>query len=80
MALKLLKDFKQGEKGVVEKLTVLGPLRRHLLDMGITPGTEIVFKKAAPLGDPVEIMLRGYKLAIRKTDAQAVLMNVEENE
>jgi len=74
MKYKLLNKFKSGEKGEVEKLTVLGPLRRRLLDMGITPGTEITFKKTAPLGDPVEIMLRGYKLAIRKAEAEAVLM------
>ncbi|MDR1582163.1 MAG: ferrous iron transport protein A [Prevotellaceae bacterium] len=77
MELKLLSEFKPGEKGAVEKLTVLGPLRRRLLDMGITPGTEIVFNKVAPLGDPVEIGLRGYMLAIRKTEAEAVLMKME---
>jgi ferrous iron transport protein A len=77
MELKLLGDFKPGETGTVEKLTVLGPLRRRLLDMGITPGTEITFKKVAPLGDPLEIRLRGYVLAIRKTEAEAVLMKTE---
>jgi Fe2+ transport system protein FeoA len=77
MEFKLLNEFKSGEKGIVEKLTVLGPLRRRLLDMGITPGTEITFKKVAPLGDPVEIMLRGYVLAIRKTEAETVLMKKE---
>jgi Fe2+ transport system protein FeoA len=78
MALKLLNQFKTGEKGTVEKLTVAGPLRRRLLDMGITPGTEIIFKKVAPLGDPVELMIRGYKLAIRRAEAEAVLMNTED--
>jgi Fe2+ transport system protein FeoA len=78
MSLKLLEKFKPGERGVVEKLTVIGPLRRRLLDMGITPGTEIVFKKTAPFGDPIEIMLRGYSLAIRRAEAEAVLMNTEE--
>jgi len=77
MEFKLLNEFKSGEKGIVEKLTVLGPLRRRLLDMGITPGTEITFKKVAPLGDPVEILLRGYVLAIRKTEAETVLMKKE---
>ena len=77
MTDKLLKDFKAGEKGRVKKLTVLGPLRRRLLDMGITPGTEIVFKKAAPLGDPLELLLRGYKLAVRKEEAEAVLMEID---
>jgi Fe2+ transport system protein FeoA len=77
MEIKLLEEFKPGEKGMVEKLTVLGPLRRRLLDMGITPGTEITFKKVAPLGDPIEIMLRGYVLAIRKSEAAAVLMKTE---
>jgi Fe2+ transport system protein FeoA len=77
MENKLLGEFKSGEKGTVVKLTVPGPLRRRLLDMGITPGTEIIFNKVAPLGDPVEIRLRGYKLAIRKTEAEAVLMKTE---
>ncbi|MDR2423682.1 MAG: ferrous iron transport protein A [Prevotellaceae bacterium] len=77
MTDKLLKDFKPGEKGRVKKLTVLGPLRRRLLDMGITPGTEIVFKKTAPLGDPLELLLRGYKLAVRKDEAAAVLMEID---
>jgi ferrous iron transport protein A len=79
MEIKLLGQFKPGEKGTVEKLTVLGPLRRRLLDMGITPGTEIIFKKVAPLGDPIEIRLRGYVLAIRRSEAEAVLMKMEEN-
>jgi Fe2+ transport system protein FeoA len=75
--IKLLNQFKAGERGTVEKLTVAGPLRRRLLDMGITPGTEIIFKKVAPLGDPVELMIRGYKLAIRRAEAEAVLMRTE---
>jgi ferrous iron transport protein A len=74
---KLLGKFKPGERGTVEKLTVLGPLRRRLLDMGITPGTEITFNKVAPLGDPIELRLRGYVLAIRKSEAEAVLMKME---
>ncbi|MDR2358748.1 MAG: ferrous iron transport protein A [Prevotellaceae bacterium] len=74
---KLLNQFKAGERGTVEKLTVAGPLRRRLLDMGITPGTEITFKKVAPLGDPIELMIRGYKLAIRRAEAEAVLMKTE---
>ncbi|MDR2338508.1 MAG: ferrous iron transport protein A [Deltaproteobacteria bacterium] len=77
MKNKLLGEFKPGETGIVEKLTVLGPLRRRLLDMGITPGTKITFNKFAPLGDPIEIKLRGYVLAIRKSEAQAVLMKME---
>jgi Fe2+ transport system protein FeoA len=75
---KLLNQFKAGERGKVEKLTVAGPLRRRLLDMGITPGTEIIFKKVAPLGDPVELTIRGYKLAIRRAEAEAVLMKTED--
>lgn len=78
MATKLLKEFKVGEKGIVEKLTVIGPLRRRLLDMGITPGTEITLKKMAPLGDPIEILIRGYKLAIRKAEAEAIIMKITE--
>ena len=53
-----------------------GKLRRRILDMGVTPGVEIVMKKAAPLGDPLEINLRGYSLSVRKSEAQTILMEV----
>jgi ferrous iron transport protein A len=77
---KLLKDFKPGEKGWVKKLTVTGALRRRLLDMGITPGTEIMMKKTAPLGDPLELVLRGYNLAVGKAEAEAVLMELRDTQ
>ncbi|MEF9984513.1 MAG: ferrous iron transport protein A [Oscillospiraceae bacterium] len=64
-----LKDLKPGEKGIVEIIKLEGALRRRLVDMGITPGVEIMVRKIAPLGDPIQINLRGYELSIRKDDA-----------
>lgn len=72
---KSLKDFKPGETGVVVRVTTDGPVKRRLFDMGITPGTAIAMRKAAPLGDPIEISIRGYELSVRKNEAEAVLMN-----
>jgi len=67
-----IKDLKIGESGVV--LTVGGEkaLRRRLLEMGITPGTSVTVKKAAPMGDPVELFLRGYVLSLRLDDAEKI--------
>lgn len=69
---KLLKDFAVGESGKVTKVTGEGAVRRRLLDMGVTPGARVTLKKKAPLGDPVEIELRGYSLSLRKSEAAAV--------
>ncbi|MDD6796366.1 MAG: FeoA family protein [Clostridiaceae bacterium] len=74
---KTLKEFKQGEKGTVLRVTAQGGIKRRLFDMGITPGAEISMKKAAPLGDPIEISIRGYELSVRKTEAEAVLLNTK---
>ena len=67
-----LKDFGIGKSGIV--LTVGGekPLRRRLLEMGITPHTSVTVKKAAPMGDPIELFLRGYVLSIRLEDAEKI--------
>jgi ferrous iron transport protein A len=70
--MKTLKDIKPGETVKVIKLHGEGPLRRRILDMGITKGTEIYVRKIAPLGDPIEINLRGYELSIRKADAEII--------
>ncbi len=67
-----LKDIKVGEKTIVTKLHGEGPLRRRIMDMGITKGCEVYVRKVAPLGDPIEINVRGYELTLRKEDAQRI--------
>ena len=71
---KPLNQFVPGETGVVYKINVTGVAKRRLFDMGITPGIQITFRKMAPLGDPVEITVRGYELSIRRSEAKAILM------
>jgi Fe2+ transport system protein FeoA len=72
--MKLLSEFSIGERGVVVAVNGEGAVRRRLFDMGITPGAEIYLRKKAPLGDPIEISLRGYELTLRKTEASHVEM------
>ena len=67
-----LKDAKVGQTVTVSKLVGEGALRRRIMDMGITKGTQIYIRKVAPLGDPVEITARGYELSIRKGDAECI--------
>ena len=67
-----LREVKKGQTVVVEKLLGEGAVKRRIMDMGITKGTEIYVCKVAPLGDPVEITVRGYELSVRKADAQMV--------
>ena len=69
---KLLSDLKVGDSCVVVKVHGEGAIRRRLFDMGVTPGAEIYFRKKAPLGDPIEITLRGYELTLRKAEASCV--------
>ncbi|MDF2567856.1 MAG: FeoA family protein [Oscillospiraceae bacterium] len=69
---KTLKDLKPGESAIVRSLESQGALKRRLIDMGITPGVEIYVRKVAPLGDPIEINLRGYELSIRATEARDI--------
>lgn len=66
-----------GERGLVNRITADRALKRRFFDMGITPGTEISLKKVAPLGDPMEISIRGYDLSIRKCDARAITLSAE---
>ncbi len=73
---KKLNEFVPGEKGVVKRIEGEGKIRRRLFDMGVTPGADIVLRKLAPLGDPVEVTLRGYELTLRKSEAECVLMEV----
>ena len=70
--MKTLKDVKIGGTAKVVKLHGEGPVRRRIMDMGITKGVEIYVRKAAPLGDPIELNLRGYELSIRKSDAEMI--------
>ena len=76
MAEKLLKDLRPGDKGVVAKITGEGAIKRRLLDMGVTRGTEILVRKVAPLGDPIEVNLRGYELSFRKTEAENITIRM----
>ena len=70
--MKTLKEAKPGETVAVKTLTATGPLRRRIMDMGITKGTTIMVRKVAPLGDPMEITVRGYELSIRKNEAEYI--------
>ena len=74
--MKTLKDVKVGETVTVRRLHGEGPVKRRIMDMGITKGVEIHVRKVAPLGDPMELNLRGYELSIRKSDAE--MIEVEE--
>ena len=67
-----LKDVKIGKKAKVLKLHGEGALKRRIMDMGITKGVEITVRKVAPLGDPIEITVRGYELSLRKADAEMI--------
>ena len=73
---KYLNEFSVGESGVVSKITAEGKIKRRLFDMGVTPGAEITLKKIAPLGDPVQVLIRGYDLTLRRDEASKVLMEV----
>ena len=70
--MKTLKDIKIGETATIVKLHGEGAVKRRIMDMGITKGVEIYIRKVAPLGDPIEINLRGYELSLRKADAEMV--------
>ena len=72
--MKTLKDVKVGETCVVNKLHGEGPVKRRIMDMGITKGVEVYVQKIAPLGDPVEITVRGYELSVRKADAEMIIV------
>ena len=74
---KLLSEFSPNEIGQVVKILGEGRLRRRIFDMGITPDTEILMRKSAPLGDPIEVSLRGYELSLRRAEASLIKMRVE---
>ena len=72
--MKTLKDAKVGDTVTVAKLHGEGAVKRRIMDMGITKGTPVYVRKVAPLGDPVEVTVRGYELSLRKGDADMVLV------
>ncbi len=70
--MRTLREVKIGETVRVARLNGEGPVRRRIMDMGITKGVEIYVRKVAPLGDPIEVTVRGYELSLRKADAEMV--------
>ncbi len=70
--IKLLSDFKAGDRGIITAVRGEGKIRRRLFDMGVTPGAELIMRKRAPLGDPIEITIRGYELTLRNAEAACV--------
>ena len=72
--MKTLKQAKVGETVKVVKLTGQGAVKRRIMDMGITKGVEVYVRKVAPLGDPVEVTVRGYELSLRKADAEMIVI------
>ncbi len=74
--MKSLKDVKIGETVTVAKLNGTGPLKRRIMDMGITKGASLYIRKVAPLGDPIEVTVRGYELSLRKSDAENIIVEL----
>lgn len=70
--MKTLKEVAVGQTVTVRKLSGEGPVKRRIMDMGITKGVEIYVRKVAPLGDPVEVTVRGYELSLRRADAEMI--------
>ena len=75
--MQTLKDVKCGQTVNVVKLHGEGAVKRRIMDMGITKGTDVYVRKVAPLGDPVEVTVRGYELTLRKTEAACITMEVK---
>ena len=69
-----LSELKPKERGTIVKVGGGGPVRRRILDMGVVPGTEVEVVRVAPLGDPVELLIRGYHLSLRKEEAREILV------
>ncbi len=72
--MKTLRDVSIGQTARVVKLTGEGALKRRIMDMGITKGVDVYVRKVAPLGDPLEVTVRGYELSVRKSDAENILI------
>ncbi len=73
---KSLKELKPGEKAIVKKISGEGAVKRRLMDMGVTRGAEVLMRKIAPLGDPIEINIRGYELTLRKAEADNIQVEI----
>ncbi len=69
-----LREVEIGDTVTVTKLTGSGPVKRRIMDMGITKGVDVTVRKVAPLGDPIEVTVRGYELSLRKADAEMILV------
>ncbi|HDH09598.1 MAG: ferrous iron transport protein A [Anaerolineae bacterium] len=76
MSVKTLNQLKPGERATIVKVGGQGPVRRRILDMGVVKGAEIEVVRVAPLGDPVEVLIKGYHLSLRKSEAQQVQVEV----
>lgn len=73
--MKTLRELKPGETGTVVRLHGAGPVKRRIMDMGLTKGVSVLVRKVAPLGDPIEVTVRGYELSLRKDDAELILVD-----
>ncbi len=69
-----LKDLKPGQEGIVTSIGEKGPVRKRIMDMGVTPGAMVKVIKVAPLGDPIEVNIRGYELSLRKSEAIQIIV------
>ena len=72
--MKTLKDVAVGDSAIVKKLSGDGALKRRIMDMGVTKGVEVLVRRVAPLGDPIEVTVRGYALSLRKAEAENILV------
>lgn len=72
--MKTLKDVAVGDKAIVKRLNGEGALKRRIMDMGVTKGVDVFVRKVAPLGDPIEVTVRGYELSLRKAEAENILV------
>ena len=78
--MKTLKEVAVGQTVTVKKLSGAGPVKRRIMDMGITKGVEVYVRKVAPLGDPVEVTVRGYELSLRRADAEMIVTTQHQNQ
>lgn len=72
--MKTLKDVAVGDKAIVKRLSGDGALKRRIMDMGVTKGVEVLVRRVAPLGDPIEVTVRGYELSLRKDEAANIIV------
>ena len=72
--MKTLKDVAVGDSAIVKKLSCEGALKRRIMDMGVTKGVEVLVRRVAPLGDPIEVTVRGYELSLRKDEAANIIV------